>query len=124
MLVWVGGAEVGPDDCAKEMKAWAGVAVGSAALVVAMSWTASAQDTRQVTEPKIPPSCVKLPAKLRAVEDKIADADEGKLDTERIQEALDTCKPGMAVEFETSERQQCLPERAAGDAHGRDLAGG
>jgi polygalacturonase len=61
--------------------------------------TASAQDTRQVTEPKIPASCTQLPAQLRALGDKIAEADEGKLDTARIQSALDKCKPGMAVEL-------------------------
>jgi len=61
--------------------------------------TAMAQDTRQVTEPAIPPSCVQLAAQLRAVSDKLADADEGKLDTARIQGALDKCKPGMAVEL-------------------------
>ncbi len=38
-------------------------------------------------------------AQLRAVSDKVAEADEGKLDTERIQTALDKCKPGMAVEL-------------------------
>ena len=70
-----------------------------------------------MTEPKIPPSCVKLPAQLRAVDDKIAEADEGRLDTERIQKALDTCKAGMAVELETAEWEQCFFERAAGDAH-------
>jgi polygalacturonase len=63
---------------------------------------ATAQDTRQVTEPKIPASCVQLPAQLRAVSDKLAEADEGKLDTARIQGALDKCKPGMAVELKPS----------------------
>ena len=64
--------------------------------------TAHAQDTRQVTEPTIPASCAQLPAQLRAVSDKLADADEGKLDTARIQSALDKCKPGMAVELKPS----------------------
>jgi len=58
-----------------------------------------AQDTRQVTEPKIPPSCTQLPAQLRAMGDKLAEADESKLDTARIQSALDKCTPGMAVEL-------------------------
>jgi polygalacturonase len=58
-----------------------------------------AQDTRQVTEPKIPASCVQLSAQLRSVSDKLAEADESKLDTTRIQSALDKCKPGMAVEL-------------------------
>jgi polygalacturonase len=68
-------------------------------LLSAIAAMATAQDTRQVTEPKIPGSCVQLSAQLRAVSDKLADADEGKLDTVRIQSALDKCKPGMAVEL-------------------------
>jgi polygalacturonase len=72
------------------------------ATAVLLSTAAVAQDTRQVTEPKIPASCVQLPAQLRAVSDKIAEADEGKLDTARIQGALDKCKPGMAVELKPS----------------------
>jgi polygalacturonase len=58
-----------------------------------------AQDTRQVSEPTIPASCVRLPAQLRSVSDKLAEADEHKLDSARIQGALDKCKPGMAVEL-------------------------
>lgn len=79
------------------MRLW--VALGVVAMIAATAW---GQDTRQVTEPKIPPSCIKLPAQLRAVDDKIAEVDEGRLDTERIQKALDTCKAGMAVELETA----------------------
>src|SRR5260370_3872274 len=68
-----------------------------------------AQDTRQVTEPKIPVSCTQLPAQLRAMGDKLAEADEGKLDTARIQSALDKCKPGMAVELKpASGNNACL----------------
>ncbi len=63
---------------------------------------AKAQDTRQVSEPTIPASCVQLPAQLRSVSEKLADADEKKLDTVRIQSALDKCKPGMAVELSPS----------------------
>jgi len=63
---------------------------------------ATAQDTRQVGEPTIPASCVQLPAQLRAVSDKLAEADESKLDTARIQSALDQCKAGMAVELKPS----------------------
>jgi len=60
---------------------------------------AGAQDTRKVTEPQIPSSCTKLKAQLRSVSNDIAEADEGKLDTERIQKALDHCKAGRAVEL-------------------------
>lgn len=61
--------------------------------------SARAQDTRQVTEPKIPESCVQLPAQLRATDNMLNPSDEGKLDTGRIQAALDHCKPGLAVEL-------------------------
>jgi polygalacturonase len=71
-------------------------------LSLAITLAAAAQDTRQVAEPKIPPSCTKLEATLRAVDNKLAEADETKLDTERIQKALDTCKPGTAVELAPS----------------------
>jgi len=70
-----------------------------AVLVFLMPTMMRAQDTRQVTEPKIPASCTQLPAQLRAVGDKLAEADDSKLDTARIQSALDKCKPGMAVEL-------------------------
>ena len=62
-----------------------------------------AQDTRTVTEPKIPPVCVKLEAKLVATPDanggKLREDDEGKVDTERIQKAMDGCGAGKAVEL-------------------------
>jgi polygalacturonase len=73
--------------------------IGMAAALALSGISAAAQDTRVVTEPKIPASCVQLPAKLMAVGDKLAEADERKLDTARIQAALDSCKPGMAVEL-------------------------
>src|SRR5580658_10353084 len=76
--------------------------VVTAMLLSTVATVAKAQDTREVTEPTIPPSCVQLPAQLRAVSDKLADADESKLDTARIQSALDKCKPGMAVELKPS----------------------
>jgi polygalacturonase len=81
-----------------------GVLVGEMRwLIVAAMFTIAttviAQDTRQVNEPKIPASCTQLPAQLRATGDKLAEADESKLDTARIQSALDKCKPGMAVEL-------------------------
>ena len=61
---------------------------------------AHAQDTRTVTEPAIPPSCFVLSAKLAAVGGKtLAEADEDKLDTNRIQKALDACPKGFTVEL-------------------------
>ena len=76
-----------------------GVLASFAWAAALLSLSAVAQDTRQVTEPKIPDSCVQLPAQLRATNSMINAADEGKLDTERIQAALDKCTPGMAVEL-------------------------
>src|SRR5215469_11065826 len=74
----------------------------SSFLFLAFVLSASAQDGRHVTEPRIPKSCTKLEASLQAVNNKLGEADESKLDTDRIQKALDTCKPGMAVELAPS----------------------
>ncbi len=51
-----------------------------------------AQDTRRVAEPVFPPSCAVLKARGSQV-------DEAQPDTRRIQEALDHCAPGHAVEL-------------------------
>lgn len=56
-----------------------------------------AQDTRDVTEPKIPPACVTLDAELAAKHGVLSAADERKLDTARIQGAIDGCTAGDAV---------------------------
>jgi polygalacturonase len=70
--------------------------VSLAALLVAVPL--GAQDTRTVTEPKIPPACATVTASLVPVGDTtLAEADEGKLDTDRIQRAIDGCAPGKAV---------------------------
>ena len=53
---------------------------------------AYAQDTRTVTEPVIPPTCVTLTAHSQA-------PDDAHPDTARIQSALDHCTPGHAVEL-------------------------
>ena len=59
--------------------------------------TLYAQDTRHVTEPVIPTVCTVLKAQLQAQSNALADADEAKLDSERIQKAMDACEPGKAV---------------------------
>lgn len=64
--------------------------------------TVTAQDTRQVKEPKIPASCAVLNAQLTAPGDALAPADETKLDTTRIQESINRCPPGQAVELKAS----------------------
>ena len=83
---------------------------------VLVAAAAYAQDTRHVTEPVIPPSCFVLSAKLSAVNEalpapfpgpralapgpiSLAPADEDKLDTNRIQKAIDGCPKGQAVEL-------------------------
>ncbi|MGB6200828.1 MAG: glycosyl hydrolase family 28 protein [Candidatus Acidiferrales bacterium] len=61
------------------------------------SCAAFAQDTRTVTEPRMPPVCVTLTAQLTAHGVALAEADESKLDTARIQQAMDQCGPGHSV---------------------------
>jgi polygalacturonase len=56
-----------------------------------------AQDTRNVVEPSIPPACTALKATLGSAGNSIDPANESKLDTARIQAALDACTPGRAV---------------------------
>jgi polygalacturonase len=59
---------------------------------------AGAQDTRTVVEPRVPVACATLSADLTAVADTtLADVDERKLDTKRIQSAIDQCSSGRAV---------------------------
>src|ERR1039458_591458 len=66
---------------------------------------AAAQDTRKVVEPSIPPACETLKARIGRAAASIAPEDEGKLDTTRIQAALDACPAGRAVVLDrTSER--------------------
>jgi polygalacturonase len=65
---------------------------------------ASGQDTRSVLEPKVPTVCVKLQAHLESVKDSNGgnlryEQNESRLDTKRIQEALDQCTPNSAVEL-------------------------
>jgi polygalacturonase len=67
------------------------------ALAAVLSSTMVAQDTRTVVEPKIPAFCAKLDAQLASVGSGLAPADESKLDTERIQKAIDGCGKGDAV---------------------------
>lgn len=65
----------------------------------------AAQDTRNVTEPVIPPVCTTLQAKLlgNSSDGRITDGSgkdaEAQLDTERIQKAIDACGAGKAVEL-------------------------
>jgi polygalacturonase len=64
---------------------------------ILLATTLFAQDTRTVTEPSIPQACVTLQAQLAAPHGVLSDADERKLDTDRIQRAIDGCDAGRAV---------------------------
>jgi polygalacturonase len=57
----------------------------------------NAQDTRTVTEPHIPAACVTLEASIVATHGVISPGDEQKLDTARIQSAIDNCAAAKAV---------------------------
>jgi polygalacturonase len=57
-----------------------------------------AQDTRDVSEPVIPRVCTQVTASL-AAQDIASESAASKLDTARIQEAIDHCAKGMAVEL-------------------------
>lgn len=61
-----------------------------------------AQDTRTVVEPKIPPFCTSLDAQLKSQGNSLAPEDESKLDTGRIQTAIDHCDKGHAVALRAS----------------------
>jgi polygalacturonase len=58
-----------------------------------------AQDMREVTEPKLPRVCISLTARLTAQNGKLPEAAEDNRDTTRIQDAIDHCVAGRAVEL-------------------------
>lgn len=81
----------------------------SVALVCAAALPLAAQDTRTVVEPARPPACATLTAALATVSDTtIAEADERRLDTPRIQHAIDACARGRAVVLTASGAQRAF----------------
>lgn len=78
------------------------------AAVLGSPAAAHAQDARHVTEPIVPSACVVLKAQLHAQSNTLAEADEAKLDTDRIQKAIDNCGPGKAVELSLSGAQNAF----------------
>ena len=69
--------------------------------VLACAACAPGQDTRTVREPVIPAACVVLAARLPVEPGAtLAEADESRQDTARIQQALDRCPAGQAVALE------------------------
>jgi polygalacturonase len=69
------------------------------ALWIGLPGLLHAQDTRDVREPKIPRVCISLAAHLNVENGRVAESAEEKLDTSRIQEAIDHCVAGRAVEL-------------------------
>ncbi len=63
----------------------------------------TAQDTREVIEPIIPERCATLDARLTSSGGSLAPGDEGKLDTARIQRAIDHCGKDRAVMLHVDE---------------------
>ncbi len=59
----------------------------------------AAQDRRNVVEPVVPPTCLTLHAMLTLHGARINAEDEDKLDTERLQRALNNCSRGKSVEL-------------------------
>ena len=72
-------------------------------LALGQAFILSAQDTRTVIEPFFPQLCTTLDAQLQASGHSLAPADEQKLDTARIQRAIDKCGSGRAVMLHVDE---------------------
>ena len=79
-----------------------------------------AQDTRAVVEPVVPPVCVRLVAALTADANGLAAGDEGKLDTARVQKALNECGQEGGGAFGWR-RTQCVSFRAVVTGRGVTL---
>jgi len=74
----------------------------SAAAVLLAAPALRAQDRRNVTEPRFPPACAVLTARLSAPQGVLSEASENAPDTVRIQSAIDLCEPGQAVALRPS----------------------
>jgi polygalacturonase len=71
--------------------------------VFALASLVAAQDTRTVIEPFFPQLCTRLDAQLQSHGHTLAPEDEQKLDTARIQKAIDKCGKGRAVLLHVNE---------------------
>ncbi len=72
-------------------------------LAIGIAPILAAQDTRTVVEPFFPQLCTTLDAQLQTVGHALAPADEQKLDTARIQKAIDKCGKGRGVVLHVNE---------------------
>jgi polygalacturonase len=82
--------------------------LGFVAVSIAFARGAFAQDQRNVTEPAFPQACSSLSAVLSSENGKLREEDERKLDTSRIQQALDSCPAGRAVELKARQGQNAF----------------
>ncbi len=81
--------------------------------MILSSFALLAQDTRNVTEPHIPAACITLNASIAAEHGVISPEDEQRLDTGRIQHAIDTCA-GALTDRSSSVGQKAVVLRAHG----------
>ena len=77
------------------------------AIIFAIAGAATAQDTRHVVEPKIPPTCTIIPARLDYHHDRLLEADARPV-TAEIQKAIDECATGHAVLLKTAAEHNAL----------------
>lgn len=73
------------------------------AIMLGIASCLPAQDSRNVIEPSFPQLCTTLDAQLQTSGRSLAPADEQKLDTARIQRAIDKCGRGRAVMLHVDE---------------------
>ncbi len=73
------------------------------AISLGIACSLAAQDTRTVIEPLFPQLCTTVDAQLQTSGTSLAPADEQKLDTARIQRAIDKCGRGRAVMLRVDE---------------------
>ena len=78
------------------------------AIALCASSFLAAQDTRTVVEPFFPQLCTTLDAQLETRGLSLAPADEQKLDTARIQRAIDRCGKGRAVLLHVDEKNNAF----------------
>jgi polygalacturonase len=77
-------------------------------LPLALASCLAAQDTRTVLEPFFPPICGSVDAQFQTVNGDIAPTDEQKLDTARIQKAIDRCGKGRALMLRVNEEKNAF----------------
>jgi polygalacturonase len=78
------------------------------ALILCASSFLIAQDARNVVEPFFPQLCTTLDANLQTSGPSLAPGDEQKLDTARIQKAIDKCGKGRAVLLHVDEQNNAF----------------